>query len=298
MPLAGCSQAAVQQPWVQADGQVSELRVGATQLFWLDSGGLERVSKTGGARVLVAPATDDAGLAVYGDSIYWARGSTIFTADASGRAPTMIPTGGTPGAIAVDATAIYWVDAQTGALTSIPKAGGTPTILTQSGVAPSRLASDGVDVYYTTSNSTEFSVAMKPTTGGPATTLETLPNDYSPVQVDGLVAVLKNVVWLEYFPESAKSAVHAWSASRGDHTLPFQSYNTLAADAERVYVQSFSTGITSFRWDGTESLTTETPLEPDLIGVDASTIYFAASTDWDTLKNPAVSGIYRVSKPQ
>src|SRR5271170_4860436 len=85
-----------------------------------------------------------------------------------------------PGALAVDATHVYWLDvgeafASTGAVLSVPIAGGAIVTLATGRQNPSGIAVDGTSVYWTDSFVPGY-VMSAPLDGGAAVTLASVDN--------------------------------------------------------------------------------------------------------------------------
>ena len=64
---------------------------------------------------------------------------------------TVLVTAGTPFAIAIDATFVYWTDTAAGTINKVPIAGGAPVTLATEQDTPISIAVDATNVYWTTS---------------------------------------------------------------------------------------------------------------------------------------------------
>lgn len=76
-----------------------------------------------------------------------------------------------PGAIAIDATNVYWANAGDGTVMKVPLAGGTPVVLASQQDSPSALAVDANNVYF--ANWDSGTLMKVPLVGGPITFITT-----------------------------------------------------------------------------------------------------------------------------
>src|SRR5262249_21342129 len=80
---------------------------------------------------------------------------------------------GTPKAIAVDATSVYWATQDGGTIMKVPVEGGTPTTLASGQNRPIRVAVDAASIYWTSIGTTsdQNGVWKVPLAGGPVVAL-------------------------------------------------------------------------------------------------------------------------------
>ena len=108
-------------------------------------------------------------IAVDSTSVYWASGAALERMPITGGVATTLATGQNPTAIAVNASALYWVDDGTSSVMQVALTGGGPTTLASGQSTPTSIALDANNVYWTTSSS----VMKLPLGGGTPTALAT-----------------------------------------------------------------------------------------------------------------------------
>jgi hypothetical protein len=104
-------------------------------------------------------------------NVYWTTwrpidpNGTVKRAPLSGGVPVMLTTDVGPGAIAVDATSLYWASPQQYTITKMPIDGHSPTVMASGSDAESAfaIAVDSMNVYWTTGRG---AVMQMPTGGG------------------------------------------------------------------------------------------------------------------------------------
>ena len=104
--------------------------------------------------VIAAGRNKASALAVDFTDAYWIEPGTILKATLDGSAaasPTTLLTAGTPFALAIDASHVYWTDTAAGTICQAPLAGGNPVILASGQASPISIAVDAANVYWTTS---------------------------------------------------------------------------------------------------------------------------------------------------
>lgn len=178
-------------PHVIAAGEDYPRRIAtdATHVYWSSSGNLQRKLDYGNdgvvvrapiggglVEVLTTPQPDPVGVAVNDQHVYWVNGGdgALWEGEGSGGAVMRLPkAGGTPEklsdeafpqAIALDATHVYWSDAENDEIRRMPLDGGAVTVLASNQGDPRHLALSDTDVFYTTGEMGV--VARVPKTGG------------------------------------------------------------------------------------------------------------------------------------
>jgi hypothetical protein len=153
-------------PVTLATGQLhpASLAVTATHVYWAGDTSIAifRVPIGGGTvETLVAGGPPDAAYAGGGDiavnatHLYWTQPGatpttgTVMAIPLDGGSPTTLASDQDgPGAIALDATNVYWVTYNGGTVMALPLAGGTPITLASGQSGPGGLALDATTVYW------------------------------------------------------------------------------------------------------------------------------------------------------
>jgi hypothetical protein len=171
----------------QADGPLVAIDVAS--MYWYGGVGQMWFAGLDGSspRVLSSKiGTPVSGAFADANGIYFADGSQIFMLDLRGGDPIVLANAG-PGfdiqGFTHDATSFYFTDSG-GNVSSVPRAGGTPTKLAFGQVQPNVIAVSTTDVYYFAGDnvSLQDSVWKVPITGGGWTMLSTT---VTPFRVDG-----------------------------------------------------------------------------------------------------------------
>ena len=205
----------------------ASMALDGTGVYWVSSnGGTDSILKApltgvpdGGSPLTVASVPGLIhGITVDGTGVYltWTHtggtptvaATAPLTGVADGGAPTtLVTTGvGSPVAIAVDATRIYWADNGGGAILAAPKSGlpdgSAPTALATGLNYPFGIAIDGTSVYWTDNVNSTGAVQKAPLTGvpdgGSPTTLATTQDKPSYMAIDGT-----SIYWADNVPVGA-----------------------------------------------------------------------------------------------
>jgi hypothetical protein len=165
------------QPTELAEGWPIAIAVDATDVYWLQSEPYElvRTPKTGGTNTLLATDvsafTLDADTVIYGGvSFEGGISNQILTLPKAGGSPTVIVT--TTAAVEqlfADATTIYFVI--DGAVNAVAKTGGTPQPITSGPYASSLVGVDDTSAYWISSETTSATIWSTPKGGGPSVQL-------------------------------------------------------------------------------------------------------------------------------
>jgi hypothetical protein len=199
IPLAGGTPVSLQ---TSNNTGLTGLAVDATTVYHLEDYTVPEdcsvvaVPKGGGTRVILASGwlwNHPTGIAVSGGIVYWGVASpgAILMVPVGGGMTTTLASGISPGAMAADATNVYWVDGS-GAIMKVAQSGGTPVTLATS-ARPNAIAVDGTNVYWSTqAYGAPSTISKVPIAGGTATTLESgLP------PVEGIAVDATSIYWTQ-----------------------------------------------------------------------------------------------------
>jgi hypothetical protein len=135
------------------------LAVTSTAAYWIDGdiygsmdgGCLMTAPLDGGPPAALSPWQNLAGGAVAVDAtnVYWAQETSIFSRPLGGGATTTLVSGVGPTDIAVDASHVYWTERSTNSINKVPITGGAATVVAKSFQLPMYLAVDATSVYWT-----------------------------------------------------------------------------------------------------------------------------------------------------
>ncbi len=147
-------------PTVLADGVIG-LAIDAAYLYYWQSGSLERMPTGGGTPMPLTTNVSTVGigsLAVDSANLYWTTGSlippSVNRVPIGGGNATQVATGNAPSTVVLDATSMYWFDADSNNNTLLRQAqldGSNPQTVVVDGVPP-YLAVDTTGVYWGTIN--------------------------------------------------------------------------------------------------------------------------------------------------
>jgi hypothetical protein len=211
IPLAG---GVIDTVAVEADrSPIESLASDGTNVYW-DVGAAAHAAPVAGGAITVltpGPAGFNRGgqmrLVANGNLYWWADDTNVLSVPAAGGALTILAQGlPNLSALAVDASAVYVGSAETGAIMSVPFAGGAPVAIANTGFFPNfglqTLAVDGANVYWTDVGR----IARVPVTGGqPYPVVDFVPQ----VHTDGLPTIAfdaTNVYWTEPFLQDIRKS--------------------------------------------------------------------------------------------
>jgi hypothetical protein len=173
-------------------------------------------------------------LAVDATSVYWSNGNVMKVPIGGGEVTTLAVA--QAGAIAVDKTSVYWAD--TAAIMKISIGGGSPTTLVAAQAGP--IAIDATNVYW--GDGGAGTIMKAPIGGGNATTLagaETSPGSLTIWQSPSAIAVdATNVYWTNFSQDSTDATVMKIPIAGGGVTTlasGLQGPYALAVDTSSVY---------------------------------------------------------------
>ena len=175
------------------------IAVDASSVYWGDfetmtplNGTVRTVPKGGGSLTLLASGLNRVqSIAVDSSVVYWTDGALKSVAKTGGTPTLLAPDGA---AFALDSTNVYYATSGTPSINSIPKGGGTTTLLTTITGSYELAVASGY-VYWTTGNIVgDGSVNRVPTGGGAAAQLATSP---SPLRTFGLAVDSSSAYWSE-----------------------------------------------------------------------------------------------------
>jgi hypothetical protein len=181
------------------DGTPFGVAIDATNVYFTNISGSDGVMKVpiaGGEATLLAAASNPWAIAVAGTTVYYTDGDSVMSVPAAGGAPVTIAADQQfPYSLAVDAKNLYWSNERDGTIVAMPLAGGPPTTLTTQ--APqARVATDGTNLYFTTSATANNagSVESVPVAGGTPVTLATGQTTPEDIVVDAT-----SVYWVDTY---------------------------------------------------------------------------------------------------
>jgi hypothetical protein len=183
MPLAGGAPVVVASNILEP----AKLVLDPANVYWF-ADAVHWVSKSGGTPVTVAPDAMDAGvlasavagLAVFGDNVYFTRlnilgGAVASVPIAGGPLTTVVPGLSQPRDIVAFASSVYFIEIRRRALMQAPLTGGPPTTVSSNDpVTFDDLASDGLNVYWIEGQSNQHIMSV-PAGGGSPITLAPSP---------------------------------------------------------------------------------------------------------------------------
>jgi hypothetical protein len=178
----------------QGNGEPVSIDVDADNIYFANlgsgvatNGSVGSLPKGGGMPQEIALGlTNASSVVVTGDKVYFSDESyNVWSApkDASAPATVLVP----PGIdglryLATDGVNLYWFGATSGAVSSLPLAGGAPKTIAVDQPGSSRVISDGKNVYWT--NTTDKSIRQVAIDGGAITTLVSNQPGFATIAVD------------------------------------------------------------------------------------------------------------------
>lgn len=249
---------------------------------YIANGSVGRVPKSGGTasrfltNLATIPAVKQAGGDIYvlGSSHPLPGRVNRLNADGSFTAVPTSPSTSNPRFFTGDATHLYWVDNKDGHFYRVPRAGGSPTVVAQSGLPsmPLQALVDGDSLYWVNrpTSGKGWTLWKAPKAGGAAPTqlLFLQAGKFHKFALDA-----NNIYFLDYYtglnklPKSGGAVTNiAYADKPGD---------VLAVDDQRIYwIKDEVLTATCKEGSGDQALTSETYSTSD-IAVDDSGIYWA-----------------------
>jgi hypothetical protein len=269
------------------------LAIDAINVYWGNDDAVMKVPIGGGAPVKLAAGRFVTGVAVDAKNVYWINGATtkdsvdgsLMQLAIGGGSPVVLASAlDNPHSLVVDVTSVYWANvgtyqvgppqssANNGTVMKAPIGGGGATTLASGQNAPTGVAVDAANVYWT--NNTESGSVMKvPIVGGTLTALAW--NQFLPTDI---VVDAKNVYWTNHHPSASVMKVPIQGGTPTSLSTGGPAARYLAVDATNVYwTDDFpvvlkaplaGTGWTTLLADGGS---------PKRVAVDAGSIYWADS---------------------
>jgi hypothetical protein len=277
------------------------LAIDAFNVYWGNDDAVMKVPIGGGAPVKLAAGRFVTGVAVDAKNVYWINGATTsYSVDGSlmqvpieGGSPVVLASAlNNPHSLAVDATSVYWANAGTyqlgpppnytnnGTVMKVRIGGGSATTLASGQNAPTGVAVDAANVYWTNNNESG-SVMKVPIAGGTPTALAW--NQYLPTDI---VVDAKNVYWTnhDFYTNVMKVPIQGGTPALVSRSgRPAARY--LAIDATNVYwTDDFGVVLKAPLAGGAPTLLAgsntlvSNGASPKRIAVDAESIYWADSS--------------------
>jgi hypothetical protein len=169
-------------------GGVQAIAVDEGTVYWGGSAGVMKLSLTGGTPTPVATGISVWNLVATGGTVFVSattpanNTAALMSMPAAGGTPTVrfASCSGSVSALATDGVNVYYGTTD-GTVGSIPVAGGPATTLGQTARGVTDLASDGTTVYFTVTDTPVYSV---PIAGGPVSTIADCQSNPTAIAVD------------------------------------------------------------------------------------------------------------------
>ncbi|HEX6763918.1 MAG TPA: hypothetical protein VF103_00535 [Polyangiaceae bacterium] len=177
-PGGACTDGVCTEPTILSTGQglPGSIVSDGTRLYFSTATGIYSMGKDGSDLQTLTAPTSVVSLAIGGDELFY-RGFSIDKIPLAGGTPTNLVPSTTSGALAVDATSVYYADSVS--VSSVPIEGGTPIVLTTGTAGPSAIAVDAAYVYFGYSSS----VYRTPLDGGSQTLLGSAPTTVQDIEL-------------------------------------------------------------------------------------------------------------------
>jgi hypothetical protein len=259
------------------------MAIDAANVYWTDcgdpSGGhVQKMPKAGGPVVPLASGNRLSGIAVDGANVYWVAGTAdassgaIMTVPTAGGTPAVVaPESGAPAHIAVDASYVYWSDLNQGAVMRAPLGGGMPMTVASS-VAPFQIALGDTAVFWMGPQG----LMTAPKTGGMAMAL-TRP--FPTLPTDGL-AVNATTVYFTAGPPNGQPGVSDLPVGGGPTAIVSDDPSSpgggpIAIDQARAYWADMSGSVYAAPLAGGRAILLATGQDNvDAIAVDDAAVYW------------------------
>jgi hypothetical protein len=138
-------------------GDATHVAVDADAVYWTEwSGDVRRVPRTGGQSITIGHVPNAYTIAIDATDVFFVASGTVHRVPKSGGEVKALFPGGeqgiglAPDGIAVDDTSVYFASLFGDAIYKVPKSGGTPAVVARGPQYPRSVALDDTCVYWTT----------------------------------------------------------------------------------------------------------------------------------------------------
>lgn len=219
----------------------NELAIDADNIYWIDSVGVMKIAKSGGASTQLASAQfHPRNLALDTMNAYWLADTYVVRVAKTGGSPSVLAVNQDPGVLAVDATNIYW-SLNSGSLVRMDKASGAQFAIATNQGFVSGLAIDETNLYWANIGNAVMRVAKLGGVAVAKSNAEPQTIAFAQEGLNGLAVDDANVYWTTCRYEKEKydhGTVMQAPKSGGDAIALAMNQScpgNLALDANNVY---------------------------------------------------------------